>query len=243
MKWRCSATVELLVDEDGSISTSKGYRNNNDTPMPIVRYTKELNGALFVVEAVGENSWERLWLVSAYMQKKTPASNSQGTTVTQTPYAENQPLGNVRNANASPVNSSISTPAENVNTKFSLLPSRNVLNAQIAAHMARMNDASEGAVPPDSSNTQQQSPNPDSLGERQFAAQRSEAGRCFQAYMGCSPVDALIRHRLQKAHGMLHDTTRTLQEISHACGFSSVNYFSRQFRRHYGYAPSRAKAL
>ena len=70
---------------------------------------------------------------------------------------------------------------------------------------------------------------------------RSEAGRCFQAYMGCSPVDALIRHRLQKAHGMLHDTTRTLQEISHACGFNSVNYFSRQFRKHYGFAPSRAR--
>ncbi len=69
---------------------------------------------------------------------------------------------------------------------------------------------------------------------------RSEAGRCFQAYMGCSPVDALIQHRLQKAHGMLHDTTCTLQEISHACGFNSVNYFSRQFRKHYGYAPSRA---
>lgn len=70
---------------------------------------------------------------------------------------------------------------------------------------------------------------------------RSEAGRCFQAYMGCSPVDALIQHRLQKAHGMLHDTTRTLQEISHASGFNSVNYFSRQFSKHYGYAPSRAR--
>ena len=70
---------------------------------------------------------------------------------------------------------------------------------------------------------------------------RSEAGRCFQAYMGFSPVDALIWHRLQKAHGMLHDTTRTLLEISHACGFSSVNYFSRQFRKHYGYAPSLAR--
>ncbi len=70
---------------------------------------------------------------------------------------------------------------------------------------------------------------------------RSEAGRCFQAYMGCSPVDALIQHRLQKAHSILHDTTRTLQEISHACGFSSVNYFSRQFRKHYGCAPSLAR--
>ena len=70
---------------------------------------------------------------------------------------------------------------------------------------------------------------------------RSEAGRCFQAYMGCSPVDALIRHRLQTAHGMLQDTTRTLQEISQACGFNSVNYFSRQFRKHYEYAPSLAR--
>ena len=70
---------------------------------------------------------------------------------------------------------------------------------------------------------------------------RSEAGRCFQAYMGCSPVDALIQHRLQMAHGMLHNRTHTLQAISHACGFSSVNYFSRQFRKHYGYAPSLAR--
>lgn len=67
---------------------------------------------------------------------------------------------------------------------------------------------------------------------------RSEAGRCFQAYMGCSPVDALIQHRLQKAHSMLHDAVLTMQEISHACGFNSVNYFRRQFRKHYGYAPS-----
>ena len=29
---------------------------------------------------------------------------------------------------------------------------------------------------------------------------RSEAGRCFNAYVGCSPVDALIQHRLQVAH-------------------------------------------
>lgn len=67
---------------------------------------------------------------------------------------------------------------------------------------------------------------------------RSEAGRCFHTYMRCSPIDALIQYRLQTAHGLLSDTTRTLQEISHACGFNSVNYFSRQFRKTYGYAPS-----
>lgn len=115
------------------------------------------------------------------MQKKTPASNSQGTTVTHAPHAESQPLGNVRNADASPINSSISAPAENVNTKFSLLPSRNVLNAQIAAHMARVNDVSDGAVPPDSSNTQQQPSNPDNLGERQFAAQTAQRSSAMSA--------------------------------------------------------------
>ena len=72
---------------------------------------------------------------------------------------------------------------------------------------------------------------------------RSEAGRCFQAYMGCSPVDTLIQHRLQKAHELLYDAAMTLQEISDTCGFHSVNYFSRQFRKRYGYSPSHVRKL
>ena len=70
---------------------------------------------------------------------------------------------------------------------------------------------------------------------------RSEAGRCFQSYLGCSPVDALIKYRLQTAKRLLHETTLTLQEISFACGFHSVNYFSRQFRKRYGYSPTNAR--
>lgn len=67
---------------------------------------------------------------------------------------------------------------------------------------------------------------------------RSEAGRCFNTYMGCSPVSALIHYRLQIAHQMLNEQSHTLQQISDACGFNSVNYFSRQFKKKYGYAPS-----
>lgn len=70
---------------------------------------------------------------------------------------------------------------------------------------------------------------------------RSEAGRCFQAYLGCSPVEALIQHRLETARHLLQQTTMTLQEISFACGFHSVNYFSRQFRKRYGYSPTNAR--
>lgn len=69
---------------------------------------------------------------------------------------------------------------------------------------------------------------------------RSEAGRCFQYYIGCSPVEALIQYRLQKAHRLLSERTQTLQQISYACGFNSVNYFSRQFKKKYGYSPSQS---
>lgn len=72
---------------------------------------------------------------------------------------------------------------------------------------------------------------------------RSEAGRCFAAYMGCSPVDALIQYRLQTARRLLREKTLTLQEISCACGFHSVNYFSRKFKETYGHAPSQEREL
>lgn len=72
---------------------------------------------------------------------------------------------------------------------------------------------------------------------------RSEAGRCFNAYMGCSPIDALIQYRLQLAHRLLNENAQTLQQISYACGFNSVNYFSRQFKKKYGYPPSQCGAM
>ena len=72
---------------------------------------------------------------------------------------------------------------------------------------------------------------------------RSEAGRCFRTYMGCSPVEALIQYRLQTAHRLLREKTQTLQQISCACGFNSTNYFSRQFKKRYGYAPGQSDTL
>ncbi len=72
---------------------------------------------------------------------------------------------------------------------------------------------------------------------------RSEAGRCFKAFMGCSPVEALIQYRLQMAQRQLKETTRTVQGISYACGFNSVNYFCRQFRRVYGCTPGQMRTM
>ncbi len=72
---------------------------------------------------------------------------------------------------------------------------------------------------------------------------RSEAGRCFRKYMGCSPIDALIHHRLQTARRLLSEKMLSLQEISFACGFNSANYFSRQFRKRYGYSPRESQDM
>ena len=72
---------------------------------------------------------------------------------------------------------------------------------------------------------------------------RSEAGRCFNAYMGCSPIDALIKHRLGVAQRLLSETDLTLQQICIECGFSSVNYFSRQFVKKYGISPGNFRKL
>ncbi len=72
---------------------------------------------------------------------------------------------------------------------------------------------------------------------------RSEAGRCFRKYMGCSPIDALIQYRLQTAYRLLSEKTLSLQEVSFACGFHSVNYFSRQFKKVYGYPPGQGCKL
>lgn len=78
---------------------------------------------------------------------------------------------------------------------------------------------------------------------RAASISRSEAGRCFHTYMGCSPIETLIQYRLQAAHRLLNETNLTLQEISSECGFNSVNYFSRQFRKYYGYVPGKHRML
>ncbi len=72
---------------------------------------------------------------------------------------------------------------------------------------------------------------------------RSEAGRCFNSYIGYSPVEALIRHRLQMAHSLLESTDKSIQEISAECGFNSLSYFYRQYRRHYGCAPNENRKM
>lgn len=72
---------------------------------------------------------------------------------------------------------------------------------------------------------------------------RSEAGRCFKAFMNSSPVEILIQHRLQMAQKMLSEKIYTIEEVSDSCGFNSVNYFRKQFKAKYGITPGKYCSL
>lgn len=63
--------------------------------------------------------------------------------------------------------------------------------------------------------------------------------RLFSTVLGLTPVQYLIRHRLQKAAEELkHADSKTIAEIAYSCGFTDASYFDRCFRKEYGMTPS-----
>ncbi len=61
----------------------------------------------------------------------------------------------------------------------------------------------------------------------------------FKRRTGFSPIDYFLRLRLRRAMEMVMTTEQPMKQIAIACGFESQLYFSRQFRRIYGSAPTR----
>lgn len=59
----------------------------------------------------------------------------------------------------------------------------------------------------------------------------------FREIAGISPIQYLIRFRIDRAREMLRDTTKSILEISLDCGFDNVSYFIRQFRKFTGQTP------
>lgn len=66
---------------------------------------------------------------------------------------------------------------------------------------------------------------------------RSEAGRCFRKYTFCSPIDYLVHYRINCAKQMLWETKAPVYVIAEKCGFSSVGYFGKMFKKITGLAP------
>lgn len=71
------------------------------------------------------------------------------------------------------------------------------------------------------------------LSERQLA-------RKFQAILGITPLEFITQYRLAKAKTLLQQGHR-ISQVSLDVGFSSANYFSRQYKKKYGISPSQDK--
>lgn len=67
---------------------------------------------------------------------------------------------------------------------------------------------------------------------------KTEALRCFKKCMNISPMNYLLRYRLQMAGKLLRRTRKSISEIAAECGFDNVSYFDRMFRRIYELTPS-----
>lgn len=76
---------------------------------------------------------------------------------------------------------------------------------------------------------------------REVGLSSRQVHRLFLKYVGNSPHDYLLRHRLEEARRLLMEKGRKMQvkEIAFSCGFNSLSYFSNAFKRVYGVSPSR----
>lgn len=61
--------------------------------------------------------------------------------------------------------------------------------------------------------------------------------RCMKAVHGCTPLEYLMRYRLDQARLLLMNTSWPVERIAEHVGLGSPAHFSRSFRRQYGLSP------
>lgn len=67
--------------------------------------------------------------------------------------------------------------------------------------------------------------------------------RAFRVSTGMSPHTWLLRHRIEKAKGLLMSSPRVLSDIALSCGFADQSHFSRTFQRLVGSSPGTWRRL
>ena len=60
----------------------------------------------------------------------------------------------------------------------------------------------------------------------------------FKSETGITFTDYLIKVRMEKARGLLENTSMKMYEISSRAGYENAAYFSAAFKRYYGKSPS-----
>lgn len=69
------------------------------------------------------------------------------------------------------------------------------------------------------------------------AVSKSEALRCFHAGVQTTPIDYLIKYRLNRAKDLLLSTQNSISEIALTVGFDHVGHFGKTFKKAFGVTP------
>jgi AraC-like DNA-binding protein len=83
-----------------------------------------------------------------------------------------------------------------------------------------------------------------SLSQLAFLSGRSLSSfkRDFLAIYNMPPSTWLRLRKLEKARELLRNTTMTVTDVCYTLGFENLAHFSRLFKSHYGYSPSKSRA-
>lgn len=57
-----------------------------------------------------------------------------------------------------------------------------------------------------------------------------------------TPLNLIVQARMQQADKLLKENTMSISEVAYACGFESLAYFSKSYKKHRGLSPSEAIA-
>ncbi len=93
-------TIELAKNKDDTIATTDAFKNSDNTPAKIVKLTKKINGTFYVIEAVPENSYKKLWVLSSYISKDGVTQVSDAVNTTPDSKSSETPLASLPSDNS-----------------------------------------------------------------------------------------------------------------------------------------------
>jgi len=76
----------------------------------------------------------------------------------------------------------------------------------------------------------------------QCGIQRTRLGAIFQKLTGGSPMEYLLRLRMERAKILLRETDNKIIDIAFECGFGSSQYFANSFKHTTGATPSKYRS-
>ncbi len=72
-------TVERTLTQNGEPDFTSGYRARDNTYAPLLTFSKKINGSYYVIEAVPDSSYQKMWVISAYIGNKNGGGYASAT--------------------------------------------------------------------------------------------------------------------------------------------------------------------